>query len=202
MPCDSRLRMLINVLICNYCQIICRPDTKLRHLVSIMLLSFFSLYVLFLWNSTILPVNGGTLSYLKLASTHEQSLPQYFLSLQQPQPIQQQLEQVSSNDTITSNPNANASTTSSPAGGIQIAYPKKWIVNDLGNGTVRFSTPLRTDLMRFTINVVNLPSSLPKNMTLDKIVELNLNQLKTTAFEFFINRIKCNYYFIRKAECS
>jgi eukaryotic-like serine/threonine-protein kinase len=53
----------------------------------------------------------------------------------------------------------------------------------VGNGTVRFSTPLRTDLMRFTVNVVNLPPSL-QNMTLDKLVELNLNSLKQQLSNF------------------
>lgn len=58
--------------------------------------------------------------------------------------------------------------------GLRISYPSGWRVDDLGNGTVRFSTPLRTDLMRFTVNVVDLPSAL-KNITLDKLVELNLD---------------------------
>ncbi len=48
----------------------------------------------------------------------------------------------------------------------------------LGNGTVRISTPLRTDLMRFTVNVVDLPFSLQKILTLDKVVELNPNSSK------------------------
>ena len=48
----------------------------------------------------------------------------------------------------------------------------------LGNWTVRISTPLRTNLMRFTLNVVNLPFSLQKNLTLDKVVELNPNSSK------------------------
>jgi hypothetical protein len=86
--------------------------------------------------------------------------------------------QVSGNDTAAAETNA---TSLSP--GIQIAYPKGWIANDIGNGTVRFSTPLRTDLMRFTVNVVNIPPSL-QNMTLDNIVELNLNTLKQQLSNF------------------
>jgi hypothetical protein len=82
-------------------------------------------------------------------------------------------EQVSTND----------NTTAPSSAGLRIAYPKGWIANDLGNGTVRFSTPLRTDLMRFTVNVVNIPPSL-QNMTLDNIVELNLNSLKQQLSNF------------------
>jgi hypothetical protein len=74
-------------------------------------------------------------------------------------------------------------TTVAPSSGLSLAYPKGWIANDLGNGTVRFSTPLRTDLMRFTVNVVNIPPSL-QNMTLDNIVELNLNTLKQQLSNF------------------
>jgi hypothetical protein len=74
-------------------------------------------------------------------------------------------------------------TTAASSAGLRIAYPKGWIANDLGNGTVRFSTPLRTDLMRFTVNVVNIPPSL-QNMTLDNIVELNLNSLKQQLSNF------------------
>jgi hypothetical protein len=82
-------------------------------------------------------------------------------------------EQVSTND----------NTTAPSSAGLRIAYPKGWIANDLGNGTVRFSTPLRTDLMRFTVNVVNIPPSL-QNMTLDSIVELNLNRLRQQLSNF------------------
>jgi hypothetical protein len=74
-------------------------------------------------------------------------------------------------------------TTAASSAGLRIAYPQGWIANDLGNGTVRFSTPLRTDLMRFTVNVVNIPPSL-QNMTLDNIVELNLNSLKQQLSNF------------------
>jgi hypothetical protein len=91
------------------------------------------------------------------------------------------LQYVSSNDTVVADGNINGTTatplsppSSSPLEGIQIAYPNEWLVNDLGNGTVRFSSPLRTDLMRYTVNVVDLPSSM-KNMTLDNLVELNMN---------------------------
>lgn len=160
---------------------------KSRDLISIMLLSFFSLYFLFVWcDSTILPVRGNILLYLKFATIQEQNSPSSsFLSFQQPQ-LRQPLQQVSSDDAITNNANAtNATTTtsSSPRGGIQIAYPRDWIVNDLGNGTVRFSTPLRTDLMRFTVRVVDLPPFL-KNITLDKLVELNLNSSKQQLSNF------------------
>jgi hypothetical protein len=74
-------------------------------------------------------------------------------------------------------------TTVAPSSDLSLAYPKGWIANDLGNGTVRFSTPLRTDLMRFTVNVVNIPPSL-QNMTLDNIVELNLNSLRQQLSNF------------------
>jgi eukaryotic-like serine/threonine-protein kinase len=84
--------------------------------------------------------------------------------------------QVSNNDTAGTN-----ATSSSP--GIQISYPREWIANDLGNGTVRFSTPLRTDLMRFTVSVANLPPSL-ENMTIDKLVEINLNRSKQQLSNF------------------
>ena len=99
--------------------------------------------------------------------------------------MRQPLQYVSSNDTIDSDSDANATTTpsSSPLAGIQIAYPNEWLVNDLGNGTVRFSSPLRTDLMRFTVNVVNLPSSM-KNMTLDNVVDLNLNTSRQQLSNF------------------
>jgi hypothetical protein len=102
----------------------------------------------------VLPAYGGTLLYYE-------SLLQY----------------VSSNDTVIADGNGNSTTatpSSSPLKGIQIAYPNEWLVNDLGNGTVRFSSPLRTDLMRFTVNVVDLPSSM-KNMTLHNLVDLNIN---------------------------
>jgi serine/threonine-protein kinase len=92
------------------------------------------------------------------------------------------LHQVSSNDTIATNSNSTTAQ-SSPLAGIQIAYPDEWLVNDLGNGTVRFSSPLRTDLMRFTVNVVNLPSSMT-NMTLDNIVQLNLDTSKQQLSNF------------------
>jgi hypothetical protein len=91
------------------------------------------------------------------------------------------LQYVSSNDTVVADGNINGTTatplsppSSSPLEGIQIAYPNEWLVNDLGNGTVRFSSPLRTDLMRFTVNVFDLLSSM-KNMTLDNLVELIIN---------------------------
>jgi hypothetical protein len=74
-------------------------------------------------------------------------------------------------------------TTIAPSSDLSLAYPKGWIANDLGNGTVRFSTPLRTDLMRFTVNVINIPPSL-QNMTLDNIVELNLNTLRQQLSNF------------------
>jgi hypothetical protein len=104
--------------------------------------------------------------------------------MQQYQPeVGQQLQHVSSNNTITSDGGANATSPSSPLAGIQIAYPNEWLVNDLGNGTVRFSSPLKTDLMRFTVNVVNLPSSM-KNITLDNLVELNLNTSRQQLSNF------------------
>jgi hypothetical protein len=138
-----------------------------------MLLFCFSSSILFIYlDSTILTVYGN----LESVSVQEQNSQQvtYFLSMQSE--VRQILRYVSSNDTIDSDSNANGTTTPSlsPLGGIQIAYPNEWLVNDLGNGTVRFSSPLRTDLMRFTVNVVNLPSSM-KNTTLDNLVELNLN---------------------------
>jgi hypothetical protein len=95
----------------------------------------------------------------------------------------QQLRQVSSNDTNATNSDSNATAPSSSLTGIQIAYPDEWLVYDLGNGTVRFSSPLRTDLMRFTVNVVNLPSSM-ENMTLDNIVQLNLDTSKQQLSNF------------------
>jgi hypothetical protein len=82
-------------------------------------------------------------------------------------------EQVSTNNTTAP---------SSP--GLRMAYPKGWIANDLGNGTVTFSTPLRTDLMRFTVNVVNIPPSLQQNLTLDRLVDMNLNGLKQQLSNF------------------
>jgi eukaryotic-like serine/threonine-protein kinase len=82
-------------------------------------------------------------------------------------------EQLSTNDT-----------TAASSAGLRIAYPKGWIANDLGNGTVRFSTPLRTDLMRFTVNVVNIPPSLQQNLTLDRLVDINLNSLKQQLSNF------------------
>ena len=105
--------------------------------------------------------------------------------MQQYQPeIKLPLQYVSSNDTINSDSDPNATTAqSSPLAGIQIAYPNEWLVNDLGNGTVRFSSPLRTDLMRFTVNVVDLPSSM-KNMSLDNVVDLNLNTSRQQLSNF------------------
>jgi hypothetical protein len=82
-------------------------------------------------------------------------------------------EQISGNDT-----------TAPPSTGLRIAYPRGWIANDLGNGTVRFSTPLRTDLMRFTVNVVNIPPSLQQNLTLDSLVDVNLNALEQQLSNF------------------
>jgi hypothetical protein len=84
-------------------------------------------------------------------------------------------EQVSTN---------NNNTTAPSSAGLRIAYPKGWIANDLGNGTVRFSTPLRTDLMRFTVNVVNIPPSLQQNLTLENLVDINLNSLKQQLSNF------------------
>jgi eukaryotic-like serine/threonine-protein kinase len=80
-------------------------------------------------------------------------------------------------------PPSNDTAAAASPSGLSVAYPKGWIANDLGNGTVRFSTPLRTDLMRFTVNVVNIPPSL-QNMTLDNIVDLNLNTLKQQLSNF------------------
>jgi hypothetical protein len=80
-------------------------------------------------------------------------------------------------------PSNDTTAASSSSSDLSLAYPEGWIANDLGNGTVRFSTPLRTDLMRFTVNVVNIPLSL-QNMTLDNIVELNLNTLKQQLSNF------------------
>ena len=117
--------------------------------------------------------------------------PLHFLSPQHPQVRQHQIQQVSSDNNINNdanvdnNNNTNATAASSPALGIQMGYPSEWIVNDLGNGTIRFSSPLRTDLMRLTVNVVNLPASL-KNITLDEIVEQNLNRLKQQLSNFSI----------------
>ena len=95
------------------------------------------------------------------------------------------LQTVSINDTKDSDNNNTTGTSPplSPLSGIQIAYPDEWLVKDLGNGTVRFSSPLRTDLMRFTVNVVNLPSSM-KNMALDNIVDLNLNTSRERLSNF------------------
>lgn len=140
----------------------------------IILISCFSLSILFIClDITIISVYG----------TQEQSSE--LLVMQQYQPeVRQQLLHVSSNNTIASDGGANATSPSlSPLSGIQIAYPDEWLVNDLGNGTVRFSSPLRTDLMRFTVNVVNLPSSM-KNMTLDNLVELNLNTSRQQLSNF------------------
>lgn len=156
------------------------------------MLASFSLSIIFFWNSTV-SASSNTLSYLKPAGAAQDLSTLYFLSLRQPEQLelrQKLLQQVSSNDTITDNANATpnsttaTSTSSSQREGIQIAYPKDWIVNDLGNGTVRFSTPLRTDLMRFTVNIVDLPPTLQKNMTLDKLVELNLNSSRQQLSNF------------------
>jgi PsbP len=155
------------MLIRTYLRSICKPRGKLpstRHLVSILLFCF-SLSILFiLWDDIVLPVYGGTLTY-------HGALIQY----------------VSSNDTVMTDGNITGTTAtpppSSPLEGIQIAYPNEWLVNDLGNGTVRFSSPLRTDLMRFTVNVVDLPSSM-KNMTLDNLVGLNINASKQQLSNF------------------
>lgn len=144
------------------------------NLAPVILLSCFSLFILFtLLDNTIISVYG----------TQEQS--SQLLIVQQYQTQERTLLQhVSSNDTNATDGDVNATTpSSSPLSGIQIAYPNEWLVNDLGNGTVRFSSPLRTDLMRFTVNVVNLPSSM-KNMTLDNIVELNLNTSRQQLSNF------------------
>jgi hypothetical protein len=138
-----------------------------------IVLSCFSLSILFInVDNTIISVYG-TQEQLLIAQQYQTQGRTLF-------------QHVSSNDTIATDSNANANTTkpsSSPLAGIQIAYPDEWLVNDLGNGTVRFSSPLRTDLMRFTVNVVNLPSSM-KNMTLDNIVELNLNTSRQQLSNF------------------
>lgn len=131
----------------------------------IILLSCFSLPIIILsLDITIIHVYG----------IQEQS-PQLLISQQHQ--TRELLQIVSINDTIATDSDNNTTGTSpplSPLAGIQIAYPDEWLINDLGNGTVRFSSPLRTDLMRFTVNVVNLPTSMA-NMTLDNIVELNVN---------------------------
>jgi hypothetical protein len=75
-------------------------------------------------------------------------------------------------------------TTAASSTGLRIAYPKGWIANDLGNGTVRFSTPYKEDLMRFTVNVVNIPQSLQQNLTLDRLVNMSLNGLKQQLSNF------------------
>ena len=85
-----------------------------------------------------------------------------------------QQEQVSAND----------NTTSPSSAGLRMAYPKGWIANDLGNGTVTFSTPYRGDLMRFTVKVVNIPPPLQQNLTLDRLVDMNLNVLKQQLSNF------------------
>lgn len=146
------------------------------HLASVILLSCFSFSILFiLLDNTIISVYG----------TREQS--SQLLNVQLNQTRERTLFQhVSSNDTIATDGGVNSTTatpSSSPLSGIQIAYPDEWLVNDLGNGTVRFSSPFRTDLMRFTVNVVNLPASM-KNMTLDNIVELNLNTSRQQLSNF------------------
>ena len=56
------------------------------------------------------------------------------------------LQLVSSNDTIATNGDSNATSTSpslSPLAGIQIAYPNEWLVNDLGN--ILAGSPSRAD---------------------------------------------------------
>jgi hypothetical protein len=69
----------------------------------------------------VLPVYGGTLLYHGALLKH-----------------------VSINDTVVSDGNINGTTSTpsppSPLEGIQIAYPNELLVNDLGNGTVRFSS--------------------------------------------------------------
>ena len=142
----------------------------------IIFISCFTLSVLFIsLDNTIISVYG----------TQEQS-SQLLIMQQYPTQARSALQQVSSNDSMATNGDSNATTSPpslSPLAGIQIAYPDEWLVNDLENGTVRFSSPLRTDLMRFTVNVVNLPSSM-ENMTLDKLVELNLNTSRQQLSNF------------------
>jgi hypothetical protein len=75
-------------------------------------------------------------------------------------------------------------TTAASSTGLRIAYPEGWIANDLGNGTVRISTPYKGDLMRFTVNAVNIPPSLRQNLTLDRLVDVNLNSLKQHLSNF------------------
>jgi hypothetical protein len=148
----------------------------LCHVTPIILLSCFFLSISFIClDNTVISVYG----------TEKQS-SQHLIMLQYQIHARTPLHHVSSNDTNATDSTVNANTTtpsSLPLPGIQIAYPNEWLVNDLGNGTVRFSSPLRTDLMRFTVNVANLPSSM-KSMTLDNIVELNLNASRQQLSNF------------------
>jgi hypothetical protein len=153
---------------------------KLDHLASMILLSFISSSILFL-SYVSMPyagIDNSSLSPLKAAMAQGQgeNAPLNAVPTRNDSNSSSIQPQVSDNETAESN-----ATSLSP--GIQIAYPREWIANDLGNGTVRFSTPLRTDLMRFTVNVVNLPPSL-ENMTIDKLVELNLNSTKQQLSNF------------------
>jgi hypothetical protein len=145
------------------------------HLAPIILLSCFSFSILFIYLDT---------TAISVYGTQESS--QLLITQQYQTQERTPLQHVSSNNTITTDGDVNTTTTTplpSPLAGVQIAYPDEWLVNDLGNGTVRFSSPLRTDLMRFTVNVVNLPAFI-ENMTLNDIVELNLNTSRQQLSNF------------------
>ena len=175
----NRLQILITVLMCTHSLLGFLRCYKHHHLAYLIPLSFFSFYSLLSCDSTLPYVGIDNLVPLPLEPVMAQgqnSLPTSLPSTTNDNISSSFQPQVASNDTAGTN-----ATSLSP--GIQIAYPREWIANDVGNGTVRVSTPLRTDLMRFTVNVVNLPPSL-ENMTIDKLVEINLNDTKHQLSNF------------------
>ena len=153
-------------------KLMCNPfgylgHNKLDHLAPMLLLSFISSSILFLSYAS-MPYSG--IDYLLLSPL------QPVIAISPPISIPGTTDNSNSSSIQpqTSNNDTAGTNASQLSPDLQIAYPRGWMANDLGNGTIRFSTPLRTDLMRFTVNVVNLPPSM-ENMTLDRLVDLNLN---------------------------
>jgi hypothetical protein len=176
----NKLQILITVLMCTHSVLGFLRCYKHHHLAYLIPLSFFSFY-------SLLPSCNITMSFVGIENLVPLSLKPVMAQGQNSQPsslpsttndsVGSSFQpQVSSNDSAGTN-------ATSLAPGIQIAYPRGWIANDLGNGIVRFSTPLRTDLMRFTVNVVDLPPPL-ENMTIDKLLEINLNNSKQQLSNF------------------
>lgn len=137
----------------------------------------------------------GVLSLFSLSILSEgelQQLEQLYL-LPQSSIVPAEATNATANDTRASSNDSNLTqqeqssgndTTAASSTGLRIAYPEGWIANDLGNGTVTISTPYRGDLMRFTVNAVNIPPSLRQNLTLDRLVDVNLNSLKQQLSNF------------------